>query len=186
MLATSGKEIIPINIFLDSIRFLVKFFKGKFHSKKIISDNFDAHSSHSENSEVKHRSIKKSIKVEDKLFYINVIQGLSYILSFKIPEIETQDPALLTKMLKLILNNEHKAVLYNQSSLLSILLESLTNNRVQSKYIRRLSKLMKEQKNFLRYKRDLFNRVRRKMPFGTPLFLIESGVYFEHIYNYFY
>ena len=183
LLATSGKEIIPINIFLDSIRFLVKFFKGRFHSKKLIPEHFETYSSHSDSSEWKPKIVKKSIKVEDKLFYINMVQGLSYILSFKIPEIETQDPNLLTKILKLILNNEHKAVLYNQSSLLLMLQDSLIKNRVQSKYIRRLAKLMKEQKSFLRFKRDLFNRVRRKMPYGTPLFLIKSGVYFEHIHS---
>lgn len=43
--------------------------------------------------------------------------------------------------------------------------------------------MMKEQKNFLRYKKDLFNRIKRKMPFGTPLFLIESGVFFENIHS---
>lgn len=111
------------------------------------------------------------------------MQGLSYIITFKIPEIESQDPSLLTKILKLILNNEHKAVLYNQSSLLVSLLESFKTNKIAPKYIRRLTKLMKEQKNFLRYKKDLFNRIKRKMPFGTPLFLIESGVFFENIHS---
>jgi len=183
LLATSGKEIIPVNIFLDSVRFLIKFFKGKFHSKKDTTEHFETFTSNSECSERRPRATKKTIKVEDKLFYINVIQGLSYILTFKIPEIESQDPALLKRMLKLVLNNEHKAILFNQKSLLSVLLQAFKTHRIQPKYIRRLSKLMKDQNNFLRYKNDLFNRVKRKMPFGTPLFLIESGVYFEHFHS---
>ena len=96
--------------------------------------------------------MKNNIKVDDKLFYINVIQGLSYILCFKIPEIESQDPNLLTKIIKLVLNNEHKAVLFNQNTLLSTLLNSLKRNKISHKYINRLSKLIKEQKGFMKYK----------------------------------
>ena len=152
LLATTGKEIVPVNIFLDSLRFLVKFFKGKFHSKKTAIEQLEALSHNSDGSEPKNRFIKKNIKVEDKLFYINVIQGLSYILWFKIPEIESQDPSLLTKILKLVLNNEHKAVLFNQTTLLGTLLSSLKKHRIQQKYIRRFTKLMKGQKGFIKYK----------------------------------
>jgi hypothetical protein len=183
ILATSGKEILSTKIFLDSIRFLVKFFKKKFHSKKIMVDRLETYSSNSECSEMLHKRGKKTIRVDDKLFYISVIQGLSYILTFKIPELESQDPTLLTKILKLVLNNEYKAAMFNQTSLLKMLLESMKTHRVASKYVRRLMKLIKDQKNFLRYKKDLFNRIKRKMPFGTPLFLIESGVFFENIHS---
>lgn len=184
LLATSGKEIISTKIFLDSVRFLVKFFKRKFHSKKLMSDQIlETYSSNSECSESMNKRGKRTIKVDDKLFYISVVQGLSYILTFKIPELETQDPGLLTKILKLILNNEYKAVLFNQTSLLNMLLEAMKTNQIAPKYIRRLNKLLKEQKGFLRYKKDLFNRIKRKMPFGTPLFLIESGVFFENIHS---
>jgi hypothetical protein len=183
LLATSGKEIISTNIFMDSIRFLVKFFKKKFHSKQLGIDQSEAYSSTSECGETPLLRRKKFIKIDDKLFYISVVQGLSYILTFKIPEIESQDPELLTKILKLILNNEHKAVLFNQTQLLRDFLETLRRNHLPQKYVKRLTKLIKEQKSFLRNKRDLFNRIKRKMPFGTPLFLIESGVYFENIHS---
>ena len=181
LLATCGKGIISPQIFLDSIRFLVKFFKRKFHSK-LNHEKFETHSSSSDCSDLS-RIGKRKIKVDDKLFYISVVQGLSYIVCFKIPEIESQDPSLLVKILKLILNNEHKAALFNQTSLLETLQSSLKTHRVPPKYIRRLTKLMKEQKNFLRYKKDLFNRIKRKMPFGTPLFLNESGVFFSNIHS---
>lgn len=131
LLATTGKEIIPVNIFFDSIRFLVKYFKGRFHSKRAEAEQIETFSSNSEGNRSRQKTAKKNIKVEDKLFYINVIQGLSYILCYKIPEIESQDPTLLIKILKLILNNEYKAVLFNQTTLLSTLLSSLKQNRVQ-------------------------------------------------------
>jgi hypothetical protein len=47
LLATSGKEIVSVKIFLDSIRFLVKFFKRKFHSK-IKSEQIETYSSNSD------------------------------------------------------------------------------------------------------------------------------------------
>jgi len=183
LLATSGKEIMPINIFLDSIKFLVKFFKKKFHSKKVMDEQMERYSSASECGETPMKRNKKTIKIDDKLFYISVVQGLSYIMTYKFSEIENEDPTLVAKILKIILNNEFKAVLFNQGQLLRDLLEALKGNCVKSKYIRRLSKLIKEQKGFLRYKKDLFNRIKRKMPFGTPLFLIESSVYFENIHS---
>lgn len=180
LLATSGKEIIPIKILLESLDFLVKFFKRKFHSKIKISQ-FDAESNNSEGSEFGYKKEKGKMRLDDKLFYISVVQGLTHILTFKIPEIESQNPSLLTKILKLILNNEHKAALYNQTQVLQSFLDAMKTHKIQPKYIRRLNKLLKEQKNFLRYKKDLFNRIKRKMPFGTPLFLNESGSFFKNI-----
>lgn len=182
LLATSGKEIVSIRILMESLQFLVKFFKRKFHSK-IKPSQFEAESSNSEGNESCTGRSRGKMRIDDKLFYISVIQGLTYILTFKIPEIESQDPELLTKILKLVLNNEHKAALYNQTSLLETLHDSLKRNRITPKYIRRLGKLLKEQKNFLRYKKDLFNRIKRKMPFGTPLFLIECGDFFKNIHS---
>ena len=181
LLATSGKEIIPIKILLESLNFLVKFFKRRFHSKSH-ADQYDASSSNSEN-ETPSKLRKGKMRIDDKLFYISVVQGLSYILTFKMDVIETQDPNLLTRILKLILNNEHKAALYNQTHVLQQFLDAMKNHRIAPKYIRRMTKLMKGQKNFLRYKKDLFNRIKRKMPFGTPLFLIESGVFFNNIHS---
>lgn len=183
LLATSGKEILPSNIFLDSIRFLVKFFKRKFHTKNMALDQLETYSSTSECSENVYNRGKKQIKLDDKLFYISVIQGLSYILVFKIPELQSQDPTLLTKILKLILNNEFKAVMFNQTTLLKMLLGAFKAHKVSHKYSRRLAKMIRDQKNFLKYKQDLFNRIKRKMPFGTPLFLIEAGIFFENIHS---
>lgn len=182
LLATSGKEIISIRILMESLHFLVKFFKRKFHSK-IKPTQFDAESSHSDGNESSSKRVRGKMRIDDKLFYISVVQGLTYILTFKIPEIQSQDPSLLTRILKLVLNNEHKAALYNQTSLLETLIESMKENRINPKYIRRLTKLLKEQKNFLRYKKDLFNRIKRKMPFGTPLFLVECGDFFKNIHS---
>lgn len=183
LLATSSEKVISIKIFLDSVRFLVKFFKTKFHSKSSNIEQYETYSSNSDGTETKQRRVKKHLKIDDKLFYISVIQGLSYILSFKIPEIESQDPSLLTKILKLILNNEFKAVLFNQAPMLKMLLNAFKINHIEGKYIRRLNKQTKSQKSFLRYKKDLFNRIKRKMPFGTPLFLNESGVFFEDFHS---
>jgi hypothetical protein len=183
LLATSSQKVISIKIFLDSVRFLVKFFKTKFHSKQSNIERYETISSNSDGSMQTQKKVKMHIKVDDKLFYISVIQGLSYILSFKIPEIGSQDPSLLHKMLKLILNNEFKAVLFNQGSTLKCLLNSFKVNHVDPKYIRRLTKQIKTQKHFLRYKRDLFNRIKRKMPFGTPLFLNESGQFFKDFHS---
>ena len=90
---------------------------------------------------------------------------------------------MLTKMLKLVLNNEFKAVLFNQGTMLKTLHTAFKVHHVDQKYTRRLTKQMKTQKNFLRYKRDLYNRIKRKMPFGTPLFLNESGVFFENFHS---
>lgn len=182
-MATSSDKVISLRIFLDSVRFLVKFFKTKFHSKSPTTEAHEEYSSHSDNNEPVQRKVKKQLKVDDKLFYISVIQGLSYILSFKIPEIVSQDPSLLTKILKLILNNDLKAVLYNQGSMLTMLHNALRVNHVDQKYVRRLAKQAKTQKSFLRYKRDLYNRIKRKMPFGTPLFLNESGIFFENFHS---
>ena len=183
LLATSSQKVISIKILLDSIRFLVKFFKTKFHSKNSRIERFETYSSNSDGNEPVQRKRKMQLKVDDKLFYISVIQGLSYILCFKIPVIESQDPSLLTKILKLILNNEFRAVLYNQGSMIKMLLNSFKINHIDQKYIKRLSKQTKDQKNFLRYKRDLYNRIKRKMPFGTPLFLNQSGIFFEDFHS---
>lgn len=136
LLATSGKEIVAIRILMESLQFLVRFFK-KFHSKIKISQ-FEAESSNSEGNESCSTRGRGKMRIDDKLFYISVIQGLTYILTFKISEIQSQDPSLLIKILKLILNNEHKAALYNQTPLLETLLKSMRTNRVPPKYIRRL------------------------------------------------
>lgn len=84
LLATSSDKVISVKIFLESVRFLVKFFKTKFHSKKSNIERYETISSNSDGSQPTQKKVKMHIKVDDKLFYISVIQGLSYILCFKI------------------------------------------------------------------------------------------------------